>query len=164
MLRRFFTLIAVAGLLIVSASAWSFDEDLAASYAKLFEPVAGAKAGKGLHLMAPKLFVSKIKAGERLVTLDIRTPAETAVFTSTLPGSLTIPIDRLFIADNLARLPTDAPVVVLCKSGTRATAAGTALRHIGFNNVYILKGGFKALSSYLDAKTANAPAKLEKGK
>jgi hypothetical protein len=36
-------------------------------------------------------------------------------------------------------------------------AVGTALLHIGLNNVYILKGGFKVLSNYLDAKTANMP-------
>jgi rhodanese-related sulfurtransferase len=46
----------------------------------------------------------------------------------------------------------------MCLSGTRATAAGTALRHIGFDNVYILKGGFKALTGYLGPKEANSPA------
>jgi rhodanese-related sulfurtransferase len=50
-------------------------------------------------------------------------------------------------------------VVIVCLSGTRASAAGTALRHIGFENVYILKGGFKALAGYLDPKEANAPLK-----
>jgi len=39
----------------------------------------------------------------------------------------------------------------------RATAAGTALRHIGFENVYILKGGFKALTDYMGPKEANTP-------
>ena len=47
--------------------------------------------------------------------------------------------------------------VVLCKSGARATAAGTALRHIGFENVYVLKGGFKALTGYLGPVEANTP-------
>jgi rhodanese-related sulfurtransferase len=69
----------------------------------------------------------------------------------------------LFAPASLARIPVDAPVVVICKSGTRATAAGTALRHIGFDNVLSLKGGFKALSDYLDAKTANTPLPTERG-
>ena len=43
------------------------------------------------------------------------------------------------------------------KSGTRASVVGTALRHIGFDNVSILKGGYMALNKYLDPKTANAP-------
>jgi rhodanese-related sulfurtransferase len=50
-------------------------------------------------------------------------------------------------------------VVIICKSGTRATAVGTALRHIGFDNVYILKGGLMALSKYLSPKTANPESK-----
>ena len=91
--------------------------------------------------------------------LDVRTPAEIGVFTSILPGSLTIPVNELFTEDNLGRIPTDKTVVVLCKSGTRATAAGTALRHISFENVYVLKGGFKALITYMGPKEANTPPK-----
>jgi rhodanese-related sulfurtransferase len=33
----------------------------------------------------------------------------------------------------------------------------TGLRHIGFDKVYVLKGGHIALSKYLDPKTANPP-------
>jgi rhodanese-related sulfurtransferase len=52
-------------------------------------------------------------------------------------------------------------VVVLCKSGARATAAGTALRHIGFEHVYVLKGGYKALIAYMGPKEVNTPLKPE---
>ena len=157
MLRRLCIAVTAVFLLATAGAAWSYDEDLAESYAKLFEPVAGEQAGKALHLMKAKVLIEKVKAGLPIVTLDIRTPAETSVFTSALPGALTIPISELFTTENLARVPTDKDVVVLCKSGTRATAAGTALRHVGFKNVFILKGGFKAISAYLDAKTANTP-------
>ena len=91
------------------------------------------------------------------MAVDIRTPAETGIYSATLPGTLVIPIDELFTEVNLARIPTDKTVVVLCKSGTRAAAAGTALRHIGFDNVYVLKGGFKALAGYMGPKEANTP-------
>jgi len=155
MLRRALMLVAGAAFLVASGSLWSYDMELAGSYALLFQPVAGAKAGKALHLMTPEAFVTKIKKGERVVPLDIRTPAEMSIFTSVLPESLAIPMNELFTAENLARIPADTPVVVFCKSGIRATAAGTALRHIGFGNVFILKGGFKALNAYLDPKTAN---------
>jgi len=67
------------------------------------------------------------------------------------------PVDDFFTEANLSRIPTDRTVVVVCMSGTRATAAGTALRHIGFENVFVLKGGFKALAGYLDPKEANTP-------
>jgi len=76
-----------------------------------------------------------------------------------LPGSLMIPVDELFTETKLSLIPTDKTVVVVCMSGTRATAAGTALRHIGFENVYVLKGGFKALTGYLGPVEANTPPK-----
>lgn len=139
MLRRI-ALSAAVSLLVFSGAARSYDEVLAESYSRLFGSVAGASAGKLLHLMKPQAFVDKIRAGEPIVPLDIRTPAETSIFTASLPGSLAIPINELFVPASLARLPGDAPVVVLCKSRTRATAAGTALRHIGFDNAFILTG------------------------
>jgi rhodanese-related sulfurtransferase len=70
-------------------------------------------------------------------------------------------VNELFKSDNLDKIPTDKPVVIVCKSGARATAVGTALRHIGFDNVYILKGGFQGLSSHFGAKQAYQ--KPEKG-
>ena len=159
MLRRLFIAATALFLLATGGAAWTYDEVLAQSYAKLFEPVAGMKTGKAFHMMKPEVFLGKVKSGTPIITLDIRTPAEMSVFGSTLPGSLTIPINELFLPDKLAQIPTDKDVVVVCASCARAMAAGTALRHIGFENVFILKGGYKALSGYLNAKNANAPPK-----
>ena len=106
MLRRFIVAATAVFLLATAGAAWSYDEGLAESYAKLFEPVAGEKAGKALHLMKAQVLIEKVKAGLPIVTLDIRTPAETSVFTSALPGALTIPISELFTTENLARVPT----------------------------------------------------------
>jgi len=161
MLVRLLTTIPLAIAVMLATPAWSYDAPMAESYAKMFTPVKGAGAGKALHLMKPDALLNKIKAKAPLVGLDVRTPAEVGVFTVTLPGSMTIPLNELFTEANLARIPTDKTVVVLCKSGTRATAAGTALRHIGFENVYILKGGLKALIDYMGPKEANTPLKAE---
>lgn len=157
MLRRLFVTATALVLFTMAGAAWAYDQDLAESYAKLFEPVAGATAGKAIHFMPVSTFLTKVKTGAPIVTLDVRTLAEMSVFTSALPGNLTIPISELFTPENLARIPTDREVVVLCQSGPMATAAGTALRHIGFEKVFILKGGYKTLSAYLNAKTANTP-------
>jgi len=157
MLTRLITITLLAVTVAIGGPAWSYDADMAKSYANLFAPVKGAGAGKALHLMKPDAFLNKVKAKESVVVLDVRTPAEVVVVTSILTDSLPIPINELFSEANLARLPTDKTVVVLCKSGTRATAAGTALRHIGFENVYILKGGYKALINYMGPKEANIP-------
>jgi rhodanese-related sulfurtransferase len=158
MLRKISTIALGIGMaLALAAPAFAYDQAMAESYAQLFAPVQGAKAGKQLHLMPPDVFVAKVRSGEPIIGLDVRTPNEAGMFTAAMPGSLAIPLHELFTTENLGRLPSDRPIVVLCKSGTRATAAGTALRHVGFDNVYILKGGFKALSAYLDAKTGNQP-------
>jgi rhodanese-related sulfurtransferase len=159
MLTHPFKSIPLIIAMVLSTPAWAYDSAMAESYAQLFAPVKGAGAGKALHLMKPDAFLNKVIAKESLVALDVRTPAEIGVFTSILPGTLTIPMNELFTEDNLSRIPTDKTVVVLCKSGARATAAGTALRHIGFENVYVLKGGFKALIAYMGPKEANTPVK-----
>ena len=159
MFTRLLTITVLAVAITIAGPAWSYDSVMAESYADLFAPVKGAGAGKALHLIPPDVFLNKVKAKEPLVVLDIRTPAETGVYSVTLPGSLVIPVNELFRGANLAQIPTDKTVVVICLSGTRASAAGTALRHIGFDNVYILKGGFKALTGYLGPKEANTPLK-----
>jgi rhodanese-related sulfurtransferase len=161
MLMRMLISMSLSIALALPSLAWSYDAAMAQSYAKLFEPVKGAAAGKAMHLMSPDAFVQKVVEKQPLVVLDVRTPAETAIYSATLPGTLVIPLNELFTETNLDRIPTDKTVVVLCKSGTRAAAAGTALRHVGFDNVYILKGGFKALAGYMGPKEAYTPLKAE---
>lgn len=163
MLARVLIILSLVMAATLASPVWSYDAAMAESYAKLFAPVQGAGAGKGLHLIPPDAFLNKVKTKEPLLALDVRTPAETAVYSLTLPGALVIPINELFTKANLARIPTDRTVVVFCLSGARATAAGTALRHIGFENVYVLKGGFKALTAYMGPKEANAPLESKAG-
>ena len=161
MIKRFSTIMMLLAASILSVAAWSHDAELAASYDQLFAPAVGADAGKALHLIMPSVLVEKIQANEPMILLDVRTPGETRIFTVALPGSLTIPLNELFRPENLERIPTDKPVMVICQSGARAVAAAMALRHIGFDRVFVVKGGFRALSEYLDAKTANQPAKAK---
>jgi rhodanese-related sulfurtransferase len=161
MLARIFKVILITFMVFSATATFAYDEPLAASYASLFQPVTGAKAGKALHLMPAKAFVEKIKKGEDFVAIDIRTEKESGLFTMSLPGSMTIPLNKLFLTENLKQLPTDKPMVIVCKSGARASAAGTALRHIGFKNVYILKGGYMALNAYMGPKEIYAPLKTK---
>jgi rhodanese-related sulfurtransferase len=158
------TLLLSAGVaaLLFAPAGLGYDTGLAESFATLFQPVQGAKAGAALHLMKPEKLVARVRAGEPIVALDIRTPAEAGIFGMTLPGSLAIPLSELFTPGNLQRIPTDRPVVVVCKTGTFAAAATTALRGIGFDDVYVLYGGLDALAKYLNPNTANAPPAAEK--
>ncbi len=150
----------LASLISLAAGAADYDAQLARSYAQLFQPVAGAKVVKGLHLMKPDQLVQHVRSGAPLLSLDIRTPGESGIFSMTLADSMSIPDNEVFLPENLKRIPKDRKVVIVCKSGTRATAIGTALRHVGFSNVYILKGGIMGLAKYLSPKTANLPPKV----
>jgi len=147
----------VVATLILSAPVAGYDREAAEGYAEMFKPVAGAKAGKNLHLMKVDKFVEAVRKDAKITTVDIRTPGETRFFTGNLPGHRLIPLAELFQHENLETLPTEGKIVLICKSGTRASAAAAALREVGFENTYVLKGGLKALAGYLGPKEANAP-------
>jgi len=145
--------------MLVSAPVMSYDQAAAESFAKMFSSVQGPKAGRYLHTVKPDEFVEGVREGKPYVTLDIRTPNETMFYTASLPGHLVIPMNELFKPEQLAKLPKDRPIIVFCKSGTRATAAMTGLRYVGYDNTWVLKGGLMALSKYLGPKEANQPLK-----
>jgi len=147
--------VLLGALMSLSFPAWSYDVEMAQSYASLFSQVNGAKAGKALHFMKPEGFIKALHSKKTVVPVDVRTSAETGLFSLTTSHTLRIPVHQLFQKENLDRIPADRKVVIICKSGARATAVGTALRHIGFDNVYILKGGFQALATKYGPKQAH---------
>jgi rhodanese-related sulfurtransferase len=74
--------------------------------------------------------------------LDVRTPGE---FDSAhIPGAYNVPLDLL--REHRAELLThlDDQVVLVCRSGARATQAGHSLAEVGLPNVKILEGGMLA--------------------
>ena len=149
--------VAVLAALFLAVPVAAYDRALADTYAQMFAPVQGPKAGKLLHLVNPDQFVKEVREGRPYVMIDIRTPGETRFMTVNLPDNLVIPLAELFKHEQLARLPTDKPIILVCKSGTRATAAATALRQIGFDNTHVLKGGLRGLITYMGPKEANMP-------
>lgn len=147
-IAMFILLVAIS----MGSLAGAYDAKLAKSYEKLFSQVKGAGAGKALHLISPAAFVDGVQKGKKFVALDVRTVGETGIFGMTLPGSIVIPANQVFTKANLAKLPTNKTIVVICKAGARSVAIATALRHIGFDKVYILKGGMMGLSGFLGPK------------
>ena len=127
---------------------------VAKGYAQLFAPAVGKATPKALHLLKTEDFVKAVKSGENLVILDVRTPGEGGIVGLALPNTLMIPVDQVFKPENLDQLPTDRKIVVVCKGGHRAMAVATALRHIGFEQTYVLKLGLTDLANYVNPKTA----------
>ncbi len=89
--------------------------------------------------------------------LDVRTDGEANIIALSGQNAMHISIDKLFKKENLDKLPTDKPIVIVCHSGTRATLAAIGLKRIGFKKVHVLKGGLVALAKANDPK--NAPLK-----
>ncbi|MFJ6137189.1 rhodanese-like domain-containing protein [Kitasatospora sp. NPDC092286] len=84
--------------------------------------------------------LTKDGGGPRL--LDVRTPGEFR--TVHIPGACNVPLDTLreHRAELLHHLDED--VVLICRSGARATQAGRALAEAGLANLRVLDGGMTA--------------------
>lgn len=90
--------------------------------------------------------------GPGMRVLDVREPEETA--TGVIPGAVRIPLARL-LEDPAAAGP--GPVVVVCRSGVRATRAARALREAGVD-ASVLAGGMLAWTGPIATDAAQTDA------
>ncbi len=139
---------------LFSGPAFAYDEALARTYEGFFSSFEEKQVPKALHLIPPEKVVDAIKKGEAIVLLDVRTRQEQSIIGLTFSNTLSLPMNEVFRPENLTKIPTDKKVIVTCKSGVRCTVIGLALRNIGFDNIYVMKGGLMGLMSYLGPKTA----------
>lgn len=83
------------------------------------------------------------------IIIDIRTPAEHEEKHLAQPH-IFVPLDQLdahqFMADN--NVPTDKPVLILCRSGRRAIPAAELFISSGYPNVKIIEGGILACEAH----------------
>ncbi|MFG1764629.1 rhodanese-like domain-containing protein [Micromonospora parva] len=90
-----------------------------------------------------------IESGRAPRVLDVRTPAEFE--TSHIPGSYNVPLDLLREHRRELRDLLGGDVVLVCRSGARASQARQALAGVGLPNLTVLDGGI------LSWQAANAP-------
>jgi sulfur dioxygenase len=74
--------------------------------------------------------------------LDVRTRVETDEEPARIASAQLIPLDEL--RERLSEVPTNLPVVTLCRSGRRSVMAFDILRKEGWNEVANVKGGLLA--------------------
>jgi rhodanese-related sulfurtransferase len=139
---------------LFSGTALAYDEALAKTYEQFFASFEETQVPKALHLLPPEKVVEAINKGEELVLVDVRTKREQSFVGLTFHNRLSLPMNEVFKPESLAQIPTDKKVIVTCKSGVRCTVIGLALRNVGFENVYGMKGGLMGLMKYLGPKTA----------
>ena len=85
--------------------------------------------------------LDRVGKGEKVVLLDVRTPAEHAA--GNLPGSLLLPVDAadVFGPQVAALIPDkNATVFVYCRSGRRSQNAAEIMARMGYRAVYNIGG------------------------
>ena len=83
--------------------------------------------------------------GEGPRLLDVRTPGEFR--TAHIPGSYNVPLDTLREHRGELLHHLDEDVILICRSGARATQAEQALAEAGLPNLRVLDGGVMAWES-----------------
>ncbi len=138
------------GLLVsvfLATNAYSFDKEMAKKFDMMFSQLTPEMIAKRPCEVNAKQLFELIKKKEDFIILDIRTLQEMEIVGVTYKNTIKIPMHELFKEENLAKLPTDKKVIVLCHTGTRAAAATMALRAAGFTNAFMFKGGIIELSA-----------------
>lgn len=90
----------------------------------------------GYTNIGPKDLNKKLRTGEDIFLLDVRTPAEHAQ--QSIEGSHLIPVQEL--AYRIQEIPKDKEIVVYCRVGNRSAFASAHLSKLGYN-VKNLEGG-----------------------
>jgi rhodanese-related sulfurtransferase len=91
--------------------------------------------------ITPQLLHQKILAGENHRLLDVRTAREYAQVH--VPGAILEPLEAFQVARVKGQISTsaDAPLYVLCQSGSRARQAITRLEEAGVSRCVLVEGG-----------------------
>jgi len=100
--------------------------------------------------ITPRALEEKLRAGEEIVILDVRSPEEAQI--SRINGSVLIPLGEL--PERVAELSTADQLVVHCKMGGRSAKAVEFLRSVGFRKVKNLVGGINAWAEEVDTALA----------
>jgi len=97
----------------------------------------------GCKNIGPDELNQKIKSGEDLLLVDVRTPQEDAA--QAIVGSYLVPLQEL--GNRLRELPKDKEIVVYCRVGNRSTYACSYLSRMGYK-VKNLYGGIMQWNMY----------------
>ena len=88
------------------------------------------------------MLLDRIRQGERLVVLDVRSAGEFAA--GHVPGAVNVPYTSVIAGSAKVPAKKSQTLVLYCGHGPRAWMAGQALRLRGFNNIAYLRGHMAA--------------------
>ncbi len=136
---------AIVGWLTIYDLA-SLDLTYAPPYSSANDPVnmAAFQAMNHHAGLSPVITAAQlIEKRAEYAVLDVRGPGETKQFP--LASEYQIPVDNL--RDNLAQIPKDKPLALLCQSGQRSYVAQRILKQSGFKDVYNITGGWLGVAA-----------------
>ena len=138
--------------LALGTTLFGYDATKAEQYHSFYSKMTQKVCANSKLFLSAQETMKMIQENKEYLLIDVRTEGEASVFGFGGIQALHIPIEKLFAKENLNKIPTDKPVIMVCHSGTRGTMAAIGLKQIGFKNIHVLKGGFVALAE------ANTPA------
>jgi rhodanese-related sulfurtransferase len=97
--------------------------------------------------VSPTELHGRMRAGERITLVDVRSPAEYR--SGHVTGALSMPLDELEDIDltqrtGIAGVGKGTPLYLTCKAGMRAQQAAERLSQSGYRNLVLLQGGTDA--------------------
>jgi sulfur-carrier protein adenylyltransferase/sulfurtransferase len=99
--------------------------------------------------MVKEITVQEVKTAldnkANIIVIDVREQHEVDAANF---GAMHIPMGE--IMERTAEIPTNKPVYIHCRSGSRSAAVCNALMNNGYDNVYNVKGGIMAWSKEID--------------
>ena len=102
------------------------------------------QAEKTVNQMRPKEVMNWIKGKKDFLMLDVRAKDEVLAGKIENPKYMNTPRGILDIIASKGAIKTDQLIVIYCKKGSRGLLAAKALKDLGFDNVYNIKGGIHA--------------------
>jgi len=143
--------------LVLNVSAHAYDNTKAKELNTFYSHMTQRACADSKFFVKASDVMKLLKEKKDISLLDVRTNGEYSVIALNGDNALHIPISKLFKKENLDRLPTNKPIMVICHSGTRATLAAIGLKRLGFKKIHVVKGGLIALAKVDNPK--NAPVK-----
>ena len=150
-------LLSTLTVALLTVSAHAYDDTKAKELNTFYSHMTQKACADSKLFIKAKEVMKLLKEKKDITLLDVRTDGEASVIALSGDNALHMPISELFKKENLDKLPTDKPIMVVCHSGTRATLAAIGLKRIGFKKVHVVKGGLIALAEANNPK--NAPVK-----
>ena len=96
---------------------------------------------KGVVELSPEEFKSKLSSTPDAVLIDVRKPEE--VEEGIIEGAVSIDYTDSSFSEKIAELDKLKPYFIYCKSGKRSGDAAAEMKKVGFENIIVLKGGYK---------------------